>query len=462
MTNHLYREENLAFMNKMLSESIDVAYLYPPSSTKYLHDNKTTKLKLYIDWLQQRVQEVHRLLKPKGSIFIRCDWRSNSYIRCMLDNVFEASNFRGEIILPSTKETGKQDGKPLFSNDTLWYYSKSDTFTRHSTKLGNIWTDIRTPDTILERILAISSNEGALVLDPFLGENATPIVAEKMKRKWIVVDERIQPLKLAEISLLKECKSPTPFTTDMQTYDYDTLRSQDAFAFERWIIEKYGGLGNKKQRKDGGIDGEMEDGTPIQVKNTKSVERPEIDKFKSAIQHDKARFERNKKAKKSVGIFIGHSFSKQSITEVTRLKKEEGIIIDLVRVDSIVKVSKKPDVTVIAEPVKEPKNRSDISAMTGSIFEGMTEIEFSAKAEASTDIEFYAWDFAYNGKSFNPEILLDKKGIQKRKIKPGTHTIAVKAVDTNGLEGLGVLRFQLPDESKIDDHKSQEKPQRRR
>ncbi|MBD1209250.1 MAG: hypothetical protein H9535_12510 [Ignavibacteria bacterium] len=304
ITNLLYCEENLAFMNKMLSESIDVAYLYPPSSTKYLQDKKTTKLKSYIDWLQQRVQEVHRLLKPKGSIFIRCDWRSNSYIRCMLDNVFESSNFRGEIILPSTKEAGKQDSKPLFTNDTLWYYSKSDAFTHHNTKVGNIWTDIRTPETILERILAISTNEGALVFDPFLGENATPIVAEQMKRKWIVIDVHTSPLKVAEISLLKKFKSPSPFLTDMQTYDYDTLLLQNPFAFERWIIEKFGGIGNTKQQKDGGIDGEMEDGTPIQVKNTKSVERPEIDKFKSAIQHNKTTFERNKKAQKTAGIVI--------------------------------------------------------------------------------------------------------------------------------------------------------------
>jgi adenine-specific DNA-methyltransferase len=41
---------------------------------------------------------LHELLTDTGSIYVHCDWRVNSYIRAILDEVFGADNFRNEII----------------------------------------------------------------------------------------------------------------------------------------------------------------------------------------------------------------------------------------------------------------------------------------------------------------------------------------------------------------------------
>jgi adenine-specific DNA-methyltransferase len=52
------------------------------------------------------------------------------------------------------------------------------------------WVDYPTqkPEALLERILQASSNEGDLVLDCFVGSGTTPVVAEKLKRRWIACD----------------------------------------------------------------------------------------------------------------------------------------------------------------------------------------------------------------------------------------------------------------------------------
>jgi site-specific DNA-methyltransferase (adenine-specific)/modification methylase len=44
------------------------------------------------------------------------------------------------------------------------------------------------PEEMLKRIIIASSNEGDLVLDPFLGSGTTVVVAEQLKRNWIGIE----------------------------------------------------------------------------------------------------------------------------------------------------------------------------------------------------------------------------------------------------------------------------------
>ena len=70
--------------------------------------------------------------------------------------------------------------------------------------VGNVWTDVRVlgassgertgyptqkPVALYERIIRASSNEGDLVLDPFMGSGTTLVAAERLARRWIGVDE---------------------------------------------------------------------------------------------------------------------------------------------------------------------------------------------------------------------------------------------------------------------------------
>ena len=131
----------------------------------------------------------------------------------------------------------------------------------------------------------------------------------------------------------------------LHKYDYDTLRYKDAFEFEQWIIQQYGGLPNIQQRGDKGIDGKTSDGVPIQVKRSDNIGRNVVDNFRAACgRFDKALFDKTQG--KACSIIIAFSFGKGAVQEVARLKNEENIFIKLVTVDTIVPLAKKPKLTL--------------------------------------------------------------------------------------------------------------------
>jgi len=217
----------------------------------------------------------------------------------------------------------------------------------------------------------------------------------------------------------------------LHKYDYDTLRYKDAFEFESWIVQQYGGTANAKQRNDLGMDGKTKDNTPIQVKRSNGIGRNVVDNFMSAVQrYDKNLFEKNKAEHKAVGYIIAFSFGKGAIQEVARLHNQEDVIIQLVTVEEIIPIAKKPTLTV------ELTDKSTDS-------KGQHEIEFKAVGQSAAGVEFYSWDFNYKDNLFKAEVLLDKKGEQTWKFKAGLHNIAVKVIDNDGLENIEVIKLKV-------------------
>lgn len=500
--NQLILGDCLEVMRKMDSESIDLIYLDPPffSNRNYeviwgdkgevrsFEDRWSGGIDHYISWLKERVSEMHRLLKPTGSIYLHCDYHADAYIRVyILDKIFGMSNFRNEIIWGYN---GPSNLKTSFPNkhDTIFRYSKSSVITFNKdeilipyseetlkrrtyseTKKKGIkfkgkdlseynkgmvpfdwWNDIpsggqmsvnerigyptQKPEKLLERIIKASSNEGDVVLDPFVGGGTTVVVADKLKRNWIGIDQSVQAIKVSEFRLNKQQGLySAPFVVQLHKYDYDTLRYKDAFQFEAWIIDRFGGISNLKQRGDFGIDGKSRNGTPIQVKRSDNIGRNVIDNFHSSImRYDKALYEKNKAAGDPVGYIIAFSFGKGAIQEVARLKNEENITIKLITVEEIVPIAKKPKLNVTINDL-------------GADEKGHREIEFTAEAESETEIEFFAFDFDYNEetKIFTAEEILNKEGKATNKFKAGTHTIAIKVVDSEGLEAMEVIKIKV-------------------
>lgn len=142
--NKLILGDNLEILKTMESESVDLIYLDPPffSNRNYeviwgdsgevrsFEDRFSGGIDHYISWLKERVIEMHRILKPTGSIFLHCDWHANSYIRVqILDKIFGDKNFRNEIVwkrAETIKGNHGQGKKSLdYNSDTIFYYSKS-------------------------------------------------------------------------------------------------------------------------------------------------------------------------------------------------------------------------------------------------------------------------------------------------------------------------------------------------
>jgi DNA modification methylase len=314
--------------------------------------------------------------------------------------------------------------------------------------LGNIWTDIQNvqahaierigyptqkPEALLDRVIKMASNEDDLVLDPFVGGGTTVAVAEKLNRRWIGIDQSVQAVKVTEFRLYAELNLfSKPFTVQLHKYDYDTLRYKNAFEFESWIVQQFGGTSNTKQRNDFGLDGKMRDNTPIQVKRSDNIGRNVIDNFLSAVQRsDKKLFEKNKAEKKPIGFIIAFSFGRGAVEEVARLKNKENVIIKLVTVEEIVPIAKKPTITVVVNELARDKK-------------GVREIELIASGQSEAGIEFYSWDFNYKSETgFKPTVIIDKDGKQKHKFKPGLHNIAVKVVDNDGLDNIEIVKLKV-------------------
>ena len=284
----------------------------------------------------------------------------------------------------------------------------------------------------MERIILAGCNEGDIIIDPFVGGGTTVAVADRLNRKWIGIDQSVAAIKVTEARMqIQQGLFSPPFVTQLHKYDYDTLRYQDAFEFESFIVTQFGGTSNAKQRGDMGMDGKTRENTPIQVKRSDNIGRNPIDNFKAACErYDKNLYEKNKAAAKPVGYFIAFSFGKGAVQEVGRLKNEENIIIKLVAVEEIVPIAKKPVLKIaITEIGKDDK--------------ALTEIEFVAEAHSEAGIEFFMWDFNHTEGKFKPDILIDKIGRQTYKFKAGMFHIAVKAIDNEGLESLEIIKLKV-------------------
>ena len=202
----------------------------------------------YIEMMYERMDLLFKLLSTRGSIYVHCDWRMNSYIRQMMNEFFGENNFQRELIWDISVLSGfkTKTNNWIRGHDTILYYSKNsyeaifnkqriehrseylarfnkidsegrkyfdgrgerrylDDAIKRGKAVGDVWNDIMSfqqvptsnervgydtqkPESLLERIIKASSNEGDLVADFFCGSGTTMVVAEKLGRRWIGCD----------------------------------------------------------------------------------------------------------------------------------------------------------------------------------------------------------------------------------------------------------------------------------
>lgn len=204
------------------------------------------------------------------------------------------------------------------------------------TPIGDMWTDIaiipaqskerlryptQKPEALMERIIKSSSNTGDVVLDPFCGCGTTLSVAKQLGRKFIGIDISRTACQVVRDRL----------GGNVRVYGGESIndvKKMDPHKVAKLIVEtRWAGTVNPKKSGDLGIDGWVENRTiPVQVKRWKNkVGRPEIDKFKTAIERDH----------KMKGIIVAKDFSKDCYAEVARIKKQHGVDIDLVKFEHI-------------------------------------------------------------------------------------------------------------------------------
>ena len=403
-TNVIYCADNLEVMKQLPNESIDLIYIDPPFGTNSLRKSKTWDqevqgisfydsfgggVKSYVSFLSDRLEQMHRLLKPTGSIYVHLDWRAVHYIKCKMDEIFGEKNFQREIIWDIQCLSGFK--KTLANNwirghDSILFYSKkrkgfvfNKLYTPHDEKylrrfnkidkagnryferqkggprrylkdvvkkgkrIGDVWSDIKSfqqictskerlpyptqkPLALLERIIKASSNEGDIVADFFCGCGTTLSASQKLGRKWLGVDANTEASKTIRKRMARDHSMKIDITPLKNLTKAQALRLPH-FEFEKYCVRCIGGIPTKKTPgRDGGIDGKLiKDGTPIEVKQSEKIGRPVVDKFHKHLR------------KNGRGIIIALSFSKEAKEEAHRLKVDEGKDLQLITLETLIK-----------------------------------------------------------------------------------------------------------------------------
>ena len=228
---------------------------------EYSFDDKWENIDEYRLYIQERLVECKRVLKKTGSIFLHCDKLASHHLRLALDDVFGVDNFQSEIIWTYKRWSNSKKGL-LNNHQNIYFYSKTEHFKfntiytdysettnidnnlqdrvrnkygkteykknengevvlgkpKKGVPMSNVW-DIpylnpsaaervgyptQKPISLLERIIDIVTDEGDVVLDPFMGSGTTLVAAKLKNRQYIGIDKSVDAIDLAK----KRLESP--------------------------------------------------------------------------------------------------------------------------------------------------------------------------------------------------------------------------------------------------------------
>jgi len=214
---------------------VDLLFIDPPYNLDKAfndHSFKSQSSREYADWIDSWLQPLRKVLKPKASVYICCDWRCSAAVQEVAERYFILQN---RITWEREKGRGALRNWKNCSED-IWFLTASHEFTFNvdSVKLkrrviapytyengqpkdwsktedggyrlthpSNLWTDIsvpfwsmpentdhptQKPEKLVAKLILASSNPGDVVLDPFLGSGTTSVVAKKLGRRFVGIE----------------------------------------------------------------------------------------------------------------------------------------------------------------------------------------------------------------------------------------------------------------------------------
>ena len=386
--NRLFFGDCLHVMRQLPSNSIDLIYIDPPffsgrnynvifgdkNEVRSFNDIWEGGMPGYLVWLNARLYEMKRLLKPTGSIFVHLDWHASHYVKVEMDKIFSADRFLNEVVWQyKTGGTSKRwFGR---KHDTLLVYSKGSDYVFNPTKeksylmhkygFSNIeikqdengyYTEVgvrdvwdvaalrgnqpetlgyptQKPEALLERVINACSDKGAVVADFFAGGGTTPAVAQRLNRRWIACDQsRIAVAITADrITRVVEEKIgkvfPVPdFTVEhWGIYEIPQLEKASPERFREFVVRAFGG---KPENVSPSIHGTRH-GIPLYVghpSRTTRITKDDVVRFAEAIF---------KERRSNFGTMLAWNFSPDAKRAIEILAARENKRIDFVRLTPV-------------------------------------------------------------------------------------------------------------------------------
>ena len=261
VTHKIYFADNLTVLRQLPSASVDLIYIDPPFNTGKVQARtqiKTEKSEIgdrtgfigrrytttkigsqayndifddFLTFLEPRLVEAHRTLKPDGSLYFHIDYREAHYCKVLLDQIFSRQCFLNEIIWAYDYGARTKKKWPPKHDNILWYAKDPENYIYNVDKIERIpymapglvgpekaargklptdtwWHTIvatggkektgyptQKPLGIIRRIVTASSNPGDTVLDFFAGSGTTGAACLELGRSFILVDNNPQAIE---------------------------------------------------------------------------------------------------------------------------------------------------------------------------------------------------------------------------------------------------------------------------
>ncbi|MFM6246743.1 MAG: DNA methyltransferase [Dolichospermum sp.] len=319
---------------------------------------------------------------------------------------FTKKDERGYYYLDNLKTYSEERLQKLKSDNRIEYTKNGTPRIKnylHETQgviMDNIWTDIQSinsqarerlgyptqkPESLLERIIQTSSNEGYIILDAYCGCGTTVAVSQKLNRQWIGIDITYQSISLILKRLedtfgkaVLETINISGIPKDMKSAEALALKKDDRTRkeFEKWAVLTYSNNRatiNQKKGADKGIDGiayftgdkDEPEKIILQVKSG-NVKSGDIRDLQGTITLEKA----------ELGIFIT---LKPPTKEMIKTAKEAGIYksrymsqpvdrIMIVTIQEIIEAQKRLDIRLSLEVLKSAEKQREVKQTQLDIF----------------------------------------------------------------------------------------------
>ncbi len=137
-------DDDLRLLRSLPAECVDLVYLDPPFFSSWVHEGSWADgaeayspedrwqggVRAYLDWIASPLEDLNRILKPTGALFLVCDEAVGLYVRVLLDEIFSERDVRSRMVW------WKANSGP--ANHYVFYCRKSTDIGRH----GHLYTVI--------------------------------------------------------------------------------------------------------------------------------------------------------------------------------------------------------------------------------------------------------------------------------------------------------------------------------
>ncbi|HCC69210.1 MAG TPA: site-specific DNA-methyltransferase, partial [Nitrospiraceae bacterium] len=130
----LIHSENYQALNTILpkfKEKVQTTYIDPPFNKEqdadYFYSVKY-KDSAWATLLENRLKNARDILNEKGSIFVRCDYNGNMYVRLLMNEIFGEENFRNEIVINRSFRPTEEINRYHTAHDSLYFFTRSERY----------------------------------------------------------------------------------------------------------------------------------------------------------------------------------------------------------------------------------------------------------------------------------------------------------------------------------------------